>query len=98
MGVDFLGKGEIASLRSEIAEHSRWVIAPEERKRDLTVAAPGIPPPKRPQRRRRRPGLRARARFPGGGRRRGRGVIAGVSVAVARQALIAHGKARPPSA
>ena len=55
MGVDFLGKGEIASLRSEIAEHSRWVIAPEERKRDLTVAAPGIPPPKRPQRRRRRP-------------------------------------------
>ena len=108
MGVDFLGKGEIASLRSEIAEHSRWVIAPEERKRDLTVAAPGIPPPKRPQRRRRRPGLRARARFPGGGRqpgsgrpgravgrtgRRGRGVIAGVRVAVARQALIAHGKA-----
>ena len=44
MGVDFLGKGEIASSRSEIAEHSRWVIAPEERKRDLRVAAPGIPP------------------------------------------------------
>jgi hypothetical protein len=107
--LDFTAWPEQLSSRKHRRRQIKTGIAPENRKRSHHHGTHQEPRPRRgPQRRRHRDGPGPRARSPGGGRqtgsgrpgravgrtgRRGRGVIAGGSAAVARQALIAHEKA-----